>query len=169
MQKSHWYDCWWEKYKFHASRILRKAVVEFNTSLVTSYITGLLLLSFRIWKISIASENGYKRISGICGTHERKMHIRESRRHKQDGSNTSDDTVIMTINIVRRYQSSSHLLQTGSITNKVRGSKMLRNEYFAWFSLNASLFHSLHSKGKRIFKVELMCERGSRSHQDLLW
>lgn len=64
--------------------------------------------------------------------HERKMHIKgERKRNKQDGSNTSNDTVIMTINILRRYQSSNHLLQTGSIANKVKGNKMLRDEDFA--------------------------------------
>lgn len=56
------------------------------------------------------------------------MYIKgERKKNKQDGSNTSIDTVIMTINILGRYQSSNHLLQTASIANTVKGNKILTN------------------------------------------
>lgn len=57
----------------------------------------------------------------------------EERGNKQDASNTSNDTVIMTINIVRRYQLFSHLLLTASITNKVKGNKILGINIFLDF------------------------------------
>lgn len=49
----------------------------------------------------------------------------EGKRNKQDGSNTSNDTVIMTINTVRKYQSFNHLLLTARIASKVKGNKIL--------------------------------------------
>lgn len=46
-------------------------------------------------------------------------------RNKQDGSNTSNDTVIMTLNAVRRYHSFNHLLLTARGANKVKRNKIL--------------------------------------------
>lgn len=112
-----------EKNTFHASRFLRKAIAELSTSF-SHLIHHRLIIIFSFHIKDFHSK--WKKISGVYGTHERKTYIkREGKRNKQDGNNTCIDTVIMTINIVGRHPSSSHLLLTSITASKVKEMKCL--------------------------------------------
>lgn len=114
----------------YASRLFRRAVFEVNTSLVTSSIPASLLRFFYSY-IKKNFQSRWKRhkiISGIYHTHEREMYINgKGKKNKQNASNTSNDTVIMTLTLWAGPSQPAICYTEKKRTNKVKLNKALQN------------------------------------------